>query len=89
MIINKSDPCGFCGKHGHGKNSSRNLKKQHCQAYNSKCNYCHKSHKREKICQLKQKNNGVQHSTPDSETPLFDSLCTAYTSQDIKITSLQ
>ena len=49
------------------------------------CNYCHKPRLHESVCQLKQKNKGVQHSTPDSEMPLFDSLCTAYTLQNIKI----
>ena len=85
VVLNKSDPWGFCGKCYHGKNSLSHLRKQYCQTDNSKCNYCHKLHHHESVCRLKQKNKGVQHSTSDSEMPLFDSLCTACTSQDIKI----
>ena len=36
MILNKSDPCGFCRKCGHGKNSTSDLRKQYYHAYNSK-----------------------------------------------------
>ena len=43
MILNKPDACGFCGEHAHGKRFSSHFEKQYCQAYNSKCNYCHKS----------------------------------------------
>lgn len=35
MVINKSVPCSFCGKCGHGKNSSSRIRQQHCQAYNT------------------------------------------------------
>ena len=62
MIFYKSDPFSFCGKHGLGKNSPSHLRKQYCQAYNSKYNYCHKLHHHEKVCRLKQKNKGVQRS---------------------------
>ena len=84
-ILKKSDACSFCGKRGHGKNSPSHLRKQYSQAYNSKCNYCHKLHHHESVCQLRQKNKGVQHSTSDSEMPLFDSLCTTYTPQLSKL----
>ena len=50
MIFNKSDLCGFCRKHGHGKNSPSHLGKQYCQVYNTNWNYCCKLHLHERVC---------------------------------------
>ena len=50
MVINKSVPCSFCGKRGHGKNSSSRIRQQHCQAYNTTCNFRSKLHHFEPVC---------------------------------------
>ena len=87
MVTNKSNFCGIWGKNGHDKNSPSHLRKKYCQAYNSKCNHCHKPHHQGSACQLKQKNKRVEHSAPDPEMPLFDCLCITYISQNISIAS--
>ena len=84
-ILKKSDACSFCGKRGHGKNSPNHLRKQYSQAYNSKCNYCHKLHHHESVCQLRRTKGSNTVYTSDSEMPLFDSLCTTYTPQLSKL----
>lgn len=50
MVINKSVPCSFCGNRGHGKNSSSRIRQQHCQAYNTTCNFRSKLHHFEPVC---------------------------------------
>ena len=80
MVINKSDPCSFCGKRGHGKNSSSRIRKLNCPAYSTTCNFCRKLHHFEHVCRLKQKNKEPQSGKPNQEVALFDSLCAASTS---------
>ena len=35
-----SDPCHYCGMHGHGRNSHARVKKLECPAYKKHCDYC-------------------------------------------------
>ena len=47
--------CFYCGKKGHGKNSSWRLRKKVCSAYNQRCEFCKKKHHLENVCLSKNK----------------------------------
>jgi len=84
--INKSDPCTYCGKRGHGKSSPVHIRKQHCSAYDTTCEFCKKLHHFDNVCRSKQKQKNIPGTTPrSSEAGIFDSLC--YTSHLLEASS--
>lgn len=73
---NRSDPCSYCGKRGHGKNSPAQIRKEHCSAFNTTCRHCKKMNHFEAVCRQKLK----VKSSPDapqqvSENNMFESFC--------------
>ncbi|XP_066910175.1 uncharacterized protein [Clytia hemisphaerica] len=51
----KEGSCNYCGKKGHGKNSSSTIRKMKCPAFNKTCDYCQKSHHLAVVCRQKNK----------------------------------
>lgn len=82
----QGEPCGFCGKRGHGKNTSANIRKKMCPAYNTTCTYCEKLHHFETVCRQKakgpNKNTSLPTNSANSELGHFDTLCSAFTTEN-------
>ena len=74
-----SDPCHYCGKHGHGRNSPARLRKLECPAYGKHCDHCGHANHFGAVSQAK--SPGKQRPTPpnattaEAEGAVFDALC--------------
>ena len=74
------DPCGYCGKHGHGKSSPLRIRRKECPAYGHKCQSCTRYHHLESVCRSKDKPKprdkaASGQGTDDCEGAVFDALC--------------
>lgn len=70
--VHKTEPCGYCGKKGHGKQAPARIRKTECPAYGHTCNKCSRQNHFETVC----RKSRVKDSTPDSSASVFDLLCT-------------
>ena len=80
-----SDPCHYCGKHGHGKHPPIRVRKSECPAYRKTCDHCGRANHFAAVCQAKSQPGKRQPTLPsgasaDAEGAIFDTLCTATTS---------
>jgi hypothetical protein len=68
--------CSYCGKKGHGKNSSPNIRKKECPAYGHTCKHCSRENHYESVCRSKNKHKSEKpNSQSEYEGAIFDSLC--------------
>ena len=77
-LDNKNDPCGYCGRKGHGKNAPPKIRKKECPAYGHRCKNCERDNHFESVCRQKVKSN------EETESAVFDSLlvCAATVSRE-------
>ncbi|ELT94685.1 hypothetical protein CAPTEDRAFT_187725 [Capitella teleta] len=76
------EPCGYCGRIGHGKRSPAKLRKQQCPAYGHRCQKCNIEHHYESVCRRSQKPDGpsqaektLSSSDTQRESAVFVALC--------------
>ena len=62
----KEGPCDYCGKRGHGKNSSTSIRKTKCPAFNKTCDHCQKKHHLAAVCRQKKKATTEETSALES-----------------------
>ena len=77
--------CSYCGKTGHGKNSTASIRKNQCPAYGKNCAHCGIQHHLAIVCRIKaqgfvkpkQKSSSVQNDSTDViECPVvLEELC--------------
>ena len=73
------DPCGYCGKRGHGRNAPARTRKQECPAYGQQCEHCNRYHHFESVCRSKNNSNAPKTQDQekiDSGSAIFQALCT-------------
>ena len=73
------DPCHYCSKHGHGKNSPARVRKLECPAYGKHCDHCglanHFGAVSSQITTRKQRSTPPNVTTAEAEGAVFDALC--------------
>lgn len=89
---NKGDPelLSYCGKRGHGKQSTARVRRTQCPAYGHRCEHCKREHHFETVRRSREEfhDRGKEyraHSScrqpvkaPDHESAVFDALCTLF-----------
>lgn len=76
-LEHKTELCGYCGKKGHGKHAPHKTRKKECPAYGHRCSNCDRDNHFESVCRQKVKTK----QSEESESAVFDLLCTATNSQ--------
>ena len=72
-----SNPCHYCGKNGHGRNSPTRVRKLECPAYRKHCDHCGRANHFTAVCQAKlQRPTLPNATTAKAEGAVFDALCT-------------
>ena len=74
--------CNYCGKHGHGKQSTSQIRKKSCTAFGHCCKHCGKDNHFELMCRSKDRPRKLQTTTRDSDNAISDMLCTVSSSHD-------
>ncbi len=80
---NKTEPCGYCGRKGHGKSAPFKVRSRECPAYGHKCEHCEYRHHLESMCRSANKMKPSKHGANltdgadaiDCQGALFDTLC--------------
>ncbi|MCG8044423.1 MAG: reverse transcriptase family protein, partial [Candidatus Thiodiazotropha endolucinida] len=87
---NDSELCSYCGKRGHGKQSTARIRRTQCPAYGHRCEHCKREHHFESVCRSKDDVYGRSKDytarkarrqpprDPDHENAVFDALCTLF-----------
>ena len=79
---NNPNPCGWCGRKGHGNNWRRPHRKENCPAFKHKCAHCNKSGHYDDMCRTKRYSN-----KPTASAVGTDHFNTLITPQDIENTN--
>ena len=54
-LLKDQETCTYCRTKGHGRNSPTRIRRKECPAFGTKCNYCTKDHRLERMCRSKHK----------------------------------
>ncbi|XP_046864810.1 uncharacterized protein LOC124459404 [Xenia sp. Carnegie-2017] len=73
---NKTGPCSYCGKHGHGRNAPPNVRRQECPAYGKTCDSCGRPNHNASMCRSKTKLSVGTQNTTQTETKRTQCLTT-------------
>ena len=77
----RHEKCYYCGQRGHGKRAPPTTRKTTCPAYGKTCGHCGRPNHFDTVCQHKEKtkhneSGNPRTSPPNTESGIFDSLCT-------------